>query len=97
MKTRQGIASVALMLAALAAPAAYGQSTQEALKGMSVDELKQVYLLCDSATNNGRLDTAGIMQCSIVYEELKQRAFGGDFEALFAWSKTQQSPQVAGR
>jgi hypothetical protein len=37
------------------------------------------------------------MKCSVVYEELKQRAFGGDFHKLLAWSKAQPPALNTGR
>jgi hypothetical protein len=32
------------------------------------------------------METGGIMECSEIYEDLKQRDFGGDFGRLRAWS-----------
>ena len=75
------------MLVALATSMAYGQSPNGDLKDASIDELKSAYLSCSGAAVSGRLNTGGITQCSVVYEELKQRAFGGDFAKLLDWSK----------
>lgn len=52
---------------------------------LSVAQLKSAYLDCDRASVRVRLAAPGIMQCSIVYEELKRRAFDGDFDKLLAW------------
>jgi hypothetical protein len=60
------------------------------LKRMPVAELKSVYLAC----NDMRLSQqqrSTIMWCSLVYEQLKARAFDGDFEKLLAWSRTQSA------
>jgi hypothetical protein len=91
------IGFVGLMLIAWAAPMAHSQSANGALKDAPIDELKRVYLACDRAAISGELDTAGIMQCSIVYEELKRRAFGGNFDKLLAWSKTQPPLRITER
>jgi len=91
------IGFVGLMLIASAASMAQGQSANRALKDAPIDELKRIYLACDRAAINGELDTAGIRQCSIVYEELKRRAFGGDFDELLAWSKAQPPVRITER
>jgi len=70
------------LLCALAAP--FCQAAQ-----MPLPELKTTYLECERAARAGALETAAVMNCSTVYEELKQRAFGGDAEALFAWVRDQ--------
>lgn len=76
---------------ALAAPLAHGEPP----KDPSVEELKRAYLSCSDAALGGRLNNGGIQQCSVVYEELKQRAFDGDFERLLAWSKGQPAADPA--
>jgi hypothetical protein len=32
------------------------------------------------------MDAGGVMECSVIYEELKRRVFGGDFGRLREWS-----------
>jgi hypothetical protein len=78
-----------LMLVASAPSMAYGESAGRELDGAPIDALKRAYLFCSRAAVEGRLDTGAIMQCSVVYEELKRRAFDGDFDKLIAWSKAQ--------
>jgi hypothetical protein len=90
-------ASMALIFAAPTAPIARGQSLDGRPKDVSIDELKRFYLACDRAASDGRLDTAAFMQCSIVYEELKRRAFGGDFGKLLAWWREQPAVRSVGR
>ena len=60
------------------------------LTHLAVEELKRAYLWCNSAAAMGRLRTVDIAQCSVLYEDLKNRAFQGDFERLLAWSRAQQ-------
>jgi hypothetical protein len=83
-----------LMLAASAMPAAQSDTLGE-LNSVPIDQLSSTYLSCSSAATSGRLDTAAIMQCSVAYEVLKRRAFGGDFEKLLAWSKARTSTITA--
>jgi hypothetical protein len=53
---------------------------------MPIERLKRAYLECERAAVNGRLATDEIMLCSVLYQELKQRAFDGDFQRLKAWA-----------
>jgi hypothetical protein len=89
------IRSVVFMLAALTASVTHPAAGEARV--VPIEELKSVYLSCDRAAISGGLDTAAIMQCAAVYEELKRRAFGGDFDKLLAWWKAQQPARSAGR
>jgi len=79
------------MLASLHAPRAFGQTHAGALnlREVTVDALKMTNLSCERAATRSELGTAAIMQFSVVYEELRRRAFGGDFEKFRAWSASQ--------
>jgi hypothetical protein len=35
------------------------------------------------------MPTGSVAACSVVYEELKRRAFDGDFDRFLAWSRAQ--------
>lgn len=61
------------------------------LQQAPVEELKVVYLNCNREALAGRLDGGAIMGCSMVYEALKQKAFGGDFARLLTWSRAQKT------
>ncbi|KAB2873792.1 MAG: hypothetical protein IT503_08590 [Burkholderiaceae bacterium] len=52
-------------------------------------DLKAVYLRCDAEANRRLLDFGDAALCSLAYEALKRRVFGGDFDALLAWWRTQ--------
>ena len=54
-----------------------------------IDDLKRSYLACHRASMRLALDSGEAMHCSVVYEALKHRAFGGDFERVLAWSHKQ--------
>jgi hypothetical protein len=61
---------------------------EAAPQAMSIDDLKRSYVSCSDAAMKSRLDSGGTMYCSVLYEELKRRAFGGDFDRLLAWSRS---------
>ena len=65
---------------------AIAQSDMSAAPEIPIASLKNAYLQCERAAVSGRLGTDEIMLCSVIYEELKQRAFGGDFSRLKAWA-----------
>lgn len=75
----------------LATTLAVSGDSRSALKNETVANLKISYLSCERAANSGRLASADIMQCSVIYEELKRRAFDNDFEKLNAWVRSQAS------
>jgi hypothetical protein len=66
-----------------------------ALRRLPEAELKAYYLQCSRAAMQRVLDSQEIALCSIGYEILLQKVFGGDFSALLAWSRTQPSDGVA--
>lgn len=78
---------VPVVLIALIAATAHAQPPAPA--AMPVEVLKDTYLECERAAVGGELGTFEIMHCSVVYEELKRRAFGGDFMRLKAWADRQ--------
>jgi hypothetical protein len=86
-----GIRALTALIVVLSTPVfstpALGQVADEEIEALSVEHLKQVYLVCEREDVRGGLDSGSVAQCSIVYERLKQRAFEGDFERLFAWSR----------
>ena len=88
---------VALGLAWPATHWAREQSAGDWLASAPVAELKHAYLACDRAAMAGLLTSTGIMRCSMVYETLKNRAFGGDFLKLREWSRATPSHPGAGQ
>ncbi|HUG22015.1 hypothetical protein [Piscinibacter sp.] len=66
------------------AQAAPGAQTVAATE-LPLAELEKSYWVCDHATTTAVLDGGTAAICSSLYEALKQRKFGGDFEALLAW------------
>jgi hypothetical protein len=89
----------AALLMALSMPVGAGEAAAEPAvtevreaigTGASTDELKRLYLGCSRSAESGRLASAHIAQCSVVYELLKRHAFDGDFDRLLAWSRSQR-------
>jgi hypothetical protein len=58
-------------------------------------DLKTVYLHCSREAPRGTLGFGGIASCSVVYETLLKRIFGGDFHSLIAWSRAQRDDTIA--
>jgi hypothetical protein len=79
-----------LTLAAVVSTASTAQPDRSHLAALKVDELKRMYLECDRRARQTMLDSAEAAHCSMAYEELKQRGFGGDFGRLLAWWQAQQ-------
>lgn len=60
-----------------------------ALHELSERDLKARYLQCSQAALQGQLGSQEIALCSLGYEVLLRRVFGGDYLALFAWSRSE--------
>jgi hypothetical protein len=82
---------VSLFFAVAVPLAAAAEPDRSQLKHLTIDDLKAIYAACNDAVLNGRIDFGTVAQCSVVYEELKERAFGGDFARLREWSRSQPS------
>ena len=77
--------------------AAFGKSEATDRKPLTVAELKTIYLDCDRRATDRSLSSSEVGACSVVYEELKKRAFDGDFDKFHAWSRTQDNVKRAAR
>jgi hypothetical protein len=90
-------ASIGALLAAAPAPAQTALEPVAApqhealvvahLKTLSDERLKAFYLKCSDAAIGRQLGSGEITLCSIGYEMLLKRSFGGDFMALLGWSR----------
>ncbi|GAA4348506.1 hypothetical protein GCM10023165_34390 [Variovorax defluvii] len=91
MATKQlrGAAAAALVL--IAASPTSAQTPRPHLASVGVEELKRIYLQCDRVASRTLLDMATAAHCSMVSEELQHRVFGGDFDGLVAWWRTQKA------
>lgn len=82
-----------IALAALLAAAAFtarAQPPASALRALPVEQLKKTYLDCDRQTQARLIPFGDAAECSIVADELLARGFGGDFNRLLAWWRTQR-------
>jgi O-glycosyl hydrolase len=79
MSKRRSMALVVAM--ACAGTPAVAQNAQDA----ELQALERGFWRCDHATAHGALDSGSAMRCSLIYEALKERRFGGDFTAMLAW------------
>jgi hypothetical protein len=84
MRLTHRVAALVLAVAGL------GDAQGGDLKQVPVAELKSAYLSCSDMILS-RQPRSTIMWCSLVYEELKAKAFDGDFEKLLAWARAQSS------
>lgn len=69
---------------------------RDRLERLTEPELKVVYLRCDEAAQQGLLAFEEAARCSLAQEVLKQRVFGGDFQALLNWWRSHRSGSSAG-
>jgi len=59
-------------------------------EGMPEHCLKTLVMECTAVANERMLDMGSAATCSIGYEALLKRGFGGDFKAMLAWWRTQR-------
>ena len=64
------------------------------MQGLSDSNLKQFYLHCSRSVRRS-LHGPGVAICSIGYEILLNRTFGGDFYALLAWSRSHPDDELS--
>jgi hypothetical protein len=70
-------------------------ASKRSLPGATPQQLKSVFMQCDRLSRTTVLDFGTAAQCSVVYEELKQRVFEGDSERLLAWWRDQSKVTAA--
>jgi hypothetical protein len=86
---KEHILCAALVNCALFSPSRAGPITDLALQQLPVTELKAIYLGCERSAMRGLIGPGEAGSCSIAFEELKRRAFDGDFETFLKWWRTQ--------
>lgn len=82
----------ARLLAAMAATAAIALSVAapahaqpDPIGDATPEQLKLTYLACEERAAAEPLDAATAQLCSVFYEALKSKVFGGSYDALLAW------------
>jgi hypothetical protein len=80
-----------LALAILLAPpsAADGPKTDPP----EIAALKRQYIACETAARAQVMSLGDAANCSVIYETLKTRAFGGDFHRLHLWAQGALAPR----
>jgi hypothetical protein len=81
---------VAMVPLVLGSSVAFAQAGTGKLASASIDELKQVYLVCDRTASRQILDMESAAYCSSVGEALQKRAFDGSFDQLLAWWRVEK-------
>lgn len=87
-----------LMFLGAATPSARSSTTQPAtdedlsLTSMPLSRLEEHYWACDHLIAHSMPTTAEMEQCSMVYETLRQRRFGGSTEKFVQWLKQRLAP-----
>lgn len=61
-----------------------------------VEDLKRHYLDCKRRAQAVRPEAMDAASCSRIYEELKRRAFDGDFRRLHEWYERERTPGAFG-
>lgn len=67
---------------------AHGAAAEPDPSGYTTEKLMTAYLECERAAMSQRQDRGEIMFCSLAYETLKRRSFGGDFRKMREWTDT---------
>lgn len=90
----RNLAAAAVLAVATLPAASFAQPITSSAAEISFDKLKQVYLECERSAVGRRLASGEIALCSIIYEDLKQNVFGGDFKRLKTWADAHLRPQT---
>lgn len=73
----------------LDAGAAAVEGLRGRLEALTASQIQVVYLNCSNQAMKRRLDGGEAAMCSLAYDVLLKRHFGGNFDALLAWSRQQ--------
>ena len=58
--------------------------------------LKRMLFVCGDAANQRVMDTGSAFTCSMNYEALLHKSFGGDFGQMLAWWRGERAARMAG-
>lgn len=73
----------------------YESRLVSALHELAEEDLKAYFLRCERSATQTSLGSDDAAFCSIGYEILLQRTFGGDFFALLDWWRSQRQEDTA--
>jgi hypothetical protein len=77
----------------VASVAAPSDAARDHLNRLPADQVKSLYVACSDEADRRTLNGGEVAFCSVVYDILLTRHFGGDFHRLLAWSR---APVAAG-
>lgn len=83
------IIAATIATASLLSSAGSANAGERTIADMPLETLKTTYLNCEREALWGDISAAEIRFCSVVYEELKERAFEGSFRLLRNWYEAQ--------
>ena len=75
-------------------PLADREAAMSVYERMPESCLKALFVGCSDAAGRQLLDMGSAAMCSMGYEALLKRGFGGDFHALLGWWRIQRSSTV---
>jgi hypothetical protein len=73
-------------------PIAERERTISSLKQMPESCLKSLFIDCSRAADESFLDLGSAAYCSMGYEALLSKGFGGNFHALLGWWRREHDP-----
>lgn len=68
-----------------------GLQAQEREQAHALPEVERAFWICDYMASTRRLPAATGAACMAIYDQLKARKFGGDYDALQAWWQTNKT------
>lgn len=75
-------------------PLADRQASLQSFESVPDGCLRAMFLMCADTSRNQLMDLGSAAACSVGYEVLLKRSFGGDFNALLAWWRSQRGENV---
>jgi hypothetical protein len=91
------IHALPIALVALVSFTAVAQANRQVVDSLTIEQLEITFLECDRRASVELLGFGDAAECSVIFEALKQRAFGGDFNRLLAWWKPRQLANAPGQ
>ncbi|WP_173024817.1 hypothetical protein [Acidovorax sp. SRB_14] len=79
------VATAALIVTGVAGGSAPSRAQATIDVELRLDELEKAFWVCDYAATIDLVDIGNAIACGSLTEALRQRKFGGDFNAMLAW------------
>ncbi len=72
------------------------QSVAAPVPQLSAAQLERAFWICDHAATKRPVDAGSAVVCTMVTEQLKERKFDGDFDALVTWWRRNKTTEHQG-